>query len=154
MEKTDEYIAKRLKWKAEQHRFPTQNSLFFENLTSDKKEHYSKLLKGLDFGIPVLIFTQPNNDNWTIIGTRKIFWGKDNESESLLLENIKEIKPHSFNEPKDAQNAIENSFVKSEWNELTLKDLNNTVCNVYANKGSDFFAMWSILRMVWQMNLT
>ncbi len=67
MVKTDEYIVGRLKWKAKQQDLPSKYSSYYDNLTNEKKEYYSKHLKDENIGIPTLIFTQPNNDKWTII---------------------------------------------------------------------------------------
>lgn len=153
MQKTDEYIASRLKWKAEQYKLPSQYSFYFENLTDEKKKYYSEFLIDKNVGIPTLIFTQPNSGKWTIIGTRKIIWGDNKQSESLIFSDIKEIRPHSLDSLEKMNQAINDSLPKAEWNELTLTQINDSKSNVYAHKGSDYFAMWNIIRMVWQLNL-
>jgi hypothetical protein len=152
MQKTDEYIESRLRWKAEKYNLPSQYSSFFENLSDKRKDHYSELLKELNVGIPTLIFTQPNSNKWTIIGTRKIAWGDDEKLDSLMFEYIKEIRPHSLNSFEKVKQATNNSLTKKEWNELTLTEKNGNKRNVYAYKGSDYFAMWNILLMVWKLN--
>tara|TARA_R110002050_G_C8676994_1_gene492588 strand:+ start:59 stop:523 length:465 start_codon:yes stop_codon:yes gene_type:complete len=153
MKKTDEYILSRLKWKAEQYSLPTKYSFYFENIEDEKKAYFSESLNDQNIGIPTWIFTNPNNNKWTIIGTRKIMWSENGQSESLLFSNIKEIRPHSFDSMEKVNDAINDSLPKTEWNELTLTEKNNKKRTVYANNGSDFFAMWNIIRMVWQLNL-
>ena len=152
MQKTDEYIASRLTWKAKQYSLPTEYSIYFENLTQKKKDHYYEYIMDQNIGIPTLLFIQPNSTKWTIIGTRKIVWGENGQSESLLFSNIKEIKPHSLDSKEKFEKAVNGSLPKMEWNELTLTEINDKVSNVYAFKGSDYFAMWNIIRMVWQLN--
>ncbi len=153
MEKSDQYIAKRLKWKADKHDLPSEYSRYYEILSDGQKEQFSKFLKEQNIGIPTLVFTHPKNENWTILGTRKILWYGNGKSESLSYADIKEIKPHSFDSLKKAKEAIDNSMPKSEWNELTLTEKNDVKRNIYANKGQDFFAMWNIIRMAWQLNV-
>lgn len=152
MQKTDEYIAKRLKWKAEKHSLPTEHSFLFESLPTENQKYYSELFENLNIGIPVLIFTQPNNDKWTIIGTRKIVWGEYDKFESLLIENIKEMKPESLVKLSESGKATKESMKKAEWDELTITNLNSEKFIIPAFKGSDFFAMWNILLMNRQLN--
>ena len=153
MVKTDEYISSRLKWKAEQNNLPSEYSFYFEDLTDEKKKYYTSLLKDENIGIPTLVFTQPNSDKWTIIGTQKIVWGENQKSESLSFSAIKEIKPHSLDDLEKVKTAINDSLPKTEWNELTLIKENGKRMKVYTHKGSDFFAMWNIIRMLHQLNL-
>ncbi|MCG2432133.1 hypothetical protein [Aequorivita xiaoshiensis] len=152
MQKTDEYIAKRLKWKAEKHSLPTEHSFLFEILPTENQKYYLELFENLNIGIPVLVFTQPNNDKWTIIGTRKIVWGEYDKYESLLIENIKEMKPESLVKLSESGKATKESMKKAEWDELTITNLNSEQFVIPAFKGSDFFAMWNILLMNWQLN--
>ena len=152
MEKSDEYIARRLKWKAEKHSLPSEYSLYFEEFTDEQKEKYSGFLKDQNIGIPTLIFTERKSKNWTIIGTRKILWNGNGQSQSLSYSDIKQIKPHAFDNLEKVNEAINNSMPKSEWNKLTVTEKNGVERNIYANNGSDFFAMWNIIRMAWQLN--
>ncbi|RED42595.1 hypothetical protein DFQ10_1081 [Winogradskyella eximia] len=82
MQKTDEYIAKRLKWKAGKNSLPTQHSFLFESLPTENQKYYSELFKSQNIGIPVLVFTQPENDKWTIIVAQ--------------LESVKSLKSKSL----------------------------------------------------------
>ncbi|MCF8716439.1 hypothetical protein JM658_16550 [Joostella atrarenae] len=111
-----------------------------------------ELFKNLNIGIPVLVFTQPNNDKWTIIGTRKIVWGEYDKFKSLLIETIKEMKPESLVKLNETGKATKESMKKAEWDELTITSLNSEKFIIPAFKGSDFFAMWNILLMSWQLN--
>ncbi|MDN3494251.1 hypothetical protein [Winogradskyella bathintestinalis] len=152
MQKTDEYIAKRLKWKAEKHSLPTQHSFLFESLPFENQKYYTELFKSQNIGIPVLVFTQPNNDKWTIIGTRKIVWGEYDKFQSLLIENIKEMKPESLVKLMETGKVTKESIKKADWDELTITNLNSEKFIIPAFKGSDFFAMWNILLMNRQLN--
>ena len=152
MEKSDEYIASRLKWKAEKNSLPTEYSLYFDELKDGQKEKYYEFLKDQNIGIPTLIFIERKSENWTILGTRKISWNGNGKSQSLSYSEIKQIKPHAFDNLEKVNEAINDSMPKSEWNELTLTDKNGVERNIYANNGSDFFAMWNVLRMAWQLN--
>ncbi|HHC78722.1 MAG TPA: hypothetical protein ENK46_02480 [Flavobacteriia bacterium] len=153
MQKTDEYIAKRLKWKAVKHSLPTKHSFLFESLPAENKKYYSELFKNLNTGIPVLVFTQPKNDKWTIITTRKIIWGEYDKFESLLISDIKEFRPQSLVEISETgKKATRESIRKAEWDELTITNLNSEKFIIPAFKGSDFFAMWSILLMNQRLN--
>ncbi len=153
MVKTDGYIAGRLKWKAEKNNLPSEFAFYFENLAGEKKAYYTALIKDKNIGIPTLVFTQPDSDKWTLIGTRKLVWGENQESESVSISAIKEIKAHGLDDLKKVKTAINGPLSKTEWNELTLIKGNNEKINVYAHKGADFFAMWNIIRMLWQLNL-
>ncbi|WP_349664412.1 hypothetical protein IZU89_04980 [Cellulophaga lytica] len=152
MQKTDEYIAKRLKWKDGKHSLPTQHSFLFESLPSENQKFYSELFKSQNIGIPVLVFTQPTNDKWTVFGTRKIVWGEYNNFESLLISDIKEMRPQSLVEISENEIATREQVKKAEWDELTITNLNSEQFVIPAFKGSDFFAMWNILLMNWQLN--
>ncbi|MCL5247467.1 hypothetical protein M4I21_16725 [Cellulophaga sp. 20_2_10] len=152
MQKTDEYIASRLVWKAEQYKLPTEYSFYFKNITQKKKDYYSEYIINQNIGIPTLLLTQPNSTKWTIIGTRKIVWGDTRKSESLLFSNIKKINTHSLNSKEEMEEVFNGALPKMEWNELTLTKKSDEKAIVYALKGSDFFAMWNIIRMVWQLN--
>ncbi|ADY28798.1 hypothetical protein [Cellulophaga lytica] len=152
MQKTDEYIAKRLKWKAGKHSLPTQHSFLFESLPSENQKFYSELFKSQNIGIPVLVFTQPTNDKWTVFGTRKIVWGEYNNFESLLISDIKEMRPQSLVEISENEKVTREQVKKAEWDELTITNLNSEQFVIPAFKGSDFFAMWNILLMNWQLN--
>ncbi len=152
MQKTDEYIAKRLKWKAGKHSIPTQHSFLFESLSTENQKYYSELFKTHNIGIPVLVFTQPKNDKWTIIGTRKIIWGEYDELKSLSISEIKEMRPQSLVEISKTGKATREQVKKAEWDELTITNLNSEQHVVPAFKGSDFFAMWNILLMNRQLN--
>ncbi|EDM45733.1 hypothetical protein SCB49_07987 [unidentified eubacterium SCB49] len=152
MQKTDEYIAKRLKWKAGKHNLPTENSFLFDGLPTENQNHYSEFFKNLNIGIPVLLYTHPKNDKWTMIGTRKIVWGEYDEFESLPISEIKEMRPKSLMEISKTGKATKEQVKKSEWDELTITNLNSEQFIIQAFKGSDFFSMWNILLLNRQLN--
>lgn len=153
MVKSDEFIANRIKWKAENYKLPSDHALYFDQLTDKQKGAYAGFLKTENIGIPVMIFVEPKNKNWTILGTRKILSNANGNTSSLLYDEIKDIKPHNIETLEKAKEAIDNNMPKSHWNELTLTDDKGSKRNIYATKGSDYFAMWNIIRMVRQLNL-
>lgn len=153
MDKSNEYLADRIKWKANGLELPSEYSFYFENLTNDRKEYYSTRLKDKNIGIPTLIFTQPKSTKWTIIGTRKLVWGDNKQSCSILFSDIREIRPHSLDNLEKVKDAVNGPLPKMEWNQLTLTLENDEKRSIYSNKGQDFFAMWNILKMMRQLSL-
>ncbi|MFC7445290.1 hypothetical protein C7H62_0506 [Mesoflavibacter sp. HG96] len=152
MQKTDEYVAKRLKWKAGKNSLPTKYSFLFESLPSEDQKYYLELFKNHSIGIPVLIFIQPKSDKWTIIATRKIIWGEYDKFKSLPISEIKEMRPQSLVEISETGKATREQVKKAEWDELTITNMNSEKFIIPAFKGSDFFAMWNILLMNKQLN--
>ena len=148
MVKTDEYIADRLKWKAKKTTCLQNMHSILKIWQGEKKAYYTALIKDKNIGIPTLVFTQPDSDKCTIIGTRKLVWGENQESESVSISAIKKIKAHGLDDLKKVKIAINGPLPKTEWNELALTKENNEKINVYAHKGVDFFAMWNIIRML------
>lgn len=70
MIKSDQYLQERVIWRAGQHKLPTANAIFFDELSQEQKRKYETLLRGTDIGIPALLFVGKNN-KWTIVGPER-----------------------------------------------------------------------------------
>ena len=62
MQKTDGYIANRLKWKAGEHGLPGQFAFYFKDLTPDVQKSLSAEIDVSESGTPVL-FSQGRQRN-------------------------------------------------------------------------------------------
>ncbi len=65
MQKTDEYIEKKLIWKAGQNNLPTKSSFYFRDFSPEIKKHLFAQIDIVTSGIPVLLFTRPTKE-WTL----------------------------------------------------------------------------------------
>lgn len=156
MEKGNEYIAKRIKWKADKYSLPTEFSFFFNELSSDKISSYKQLLEGRDIGFPVLFF-QATNNRWTILGTQKIVWDDGLKVNDLSLENIEIVTSGSLDRHRKlGQSNLKvfktNDLKKAEMEDLAIYDSDGNLYNLYAWKGSDLFSLWNILLMAIKLN--
>jgi hypothetical protein len=148
VQKTDDFIVRKLKWKAEKNGLPTTSAFYFDDLSSPMKNHLSHQIEKENGGKPVLLFTKPTKE-WTMICSRKVIWYDNTSIISLNLTDIKQILPTAFDEPITGQNIDLRTMKKSktEWDTIKVIDKQGDAYILCADKGSDLFSLWNILLM-------
>jgi len=152
MTKTDSFIENRIKWKAGGYKLSSNLTVYYKDLSLSQKEFYDQQIKNLSIGTPVLLFTRKRDDSWTIIGTQKVAWYSTQKICSLDYLRFQFMATDDVYELIYNGKTELNPIKKLEWDELTVLDTENNKLKIPSYNGSDFFAMWNILRMV--TNLT
>ena len=147
MQKTEEFIIKKLKWKAEKFGLPTEFAFCFDDLPSQTKNELANQIDKENCGTPVLFFTKPTKE-WTIICSQKVIFNDNTRIVSLNLSDIKQILPTAF-DPTMIGKSIDINTVKkkTEWDTIKIIDKQENSYILCADKGSDLFALWNILLM-------
>jgi hypothetical protein len=144
LHKTDEYISRRITWKAAQHALPSDFSFFYTTLPIEVKEYLSTQIVTDHAEIPVIFFTKPSQE-WTLLSTRQLYGRNSNgDIYGIKLADIKHFTSKKFVSEKE---KFSTSLKKNEWHELLITDKNGQVITFHAHKGSDLFALWNILLM-------
>ena len=151
MQKTEDFIVNRLKWKADKFCLPTGFAFYFNDLSLETKNHLANHIDKVNSGTPVLFFTKPTKE-WTLVCTRQVICNDNIKVVSLNLSDIKRILPTAFDvtligEPIDIKTVKK----KSEWDTIKIIDKQGGSNIFYANKGEDLFALWNILLMAKQL---
>lgn len=146
MDKTDDFIANRLIWKAKNYNLPTSSSFFYNDLSSDVQQDLSSYFDNSASGQPVLFFTKPSNE-WTLVCTRQIICNDNKQVFRINFDNIDKFKPTLFYNVSKIQLADIKANPKPEWHQVTVVDKQNNSFILHADKGSDLFALWNILLM-------
>jgi len=151
MQKTDDFIINRLKWKAGKFGLPTEFAFYFNDLSLDLKNFLTNQIEQGNSGVPVLFFTKPTKE-WTLVCTHQVICNDNTKTVSLNISDIQRILPTAFDttligKPIDIKTVKK----KSEWDTIKVID-KQEICNIlYANKGEDLFALWNILLMAKQL---
>ena len=87
MEKSDDFIANRLLWKAEKYKLPTKSSFYYKDLSPDIQQYLNTYFDRSTSGQPVLFFTKPTKE-WTLICSRQVIC---NNNEKVFKINIRHI---------------------------------------------------------------
>ena len=146
MKKTDEFLVDRLIWKAKKYNFPTNYSFFYNELSADVQQYLNVYIEKFVAGKPVLFFTSPSK-KWTLVCSRQIICNDNKDVFKINIQDIQELKSTVID------NASSNKLVdlreseKLEWHQMTVVDKEKNSCILYADKGSDLFALWNILLM-------
>lgn len=151
MQKTEDFIVNRLKWKADKFGLPTEFAFYFNDLSKEIKKHLVSQIDKVNCGTPVLFFTKPTNE-WTLVCTRQVICCDNKKLVSLSISKIKQILPTAFDinligQPIDIKTVKK----KSEWDTIQIVDKQDGSTIFYANKGKDLIALWNILLMVKQL---
>ncbi|MGG9963826.1 hypothetical protein [Ferruginibacter sp. SUN106] len=151
MQKTEDFILNRLKWKADKFGLPTEFAFYFNDLSSETKNHLVSQIDKANSGTPVLYFTKPTNE-WTLVCSRQVICCDNTKLVSLSISDIKRILPTAFDitligQPIDIKTVKK----KSEWDTIKIIDKQDESNIFYANKGEDLFALWNILLMAKQL---
>jgi hypothetical protein len=145
MQKADDFIAKRLTWKAGKYKLPTNFAFFFEDLTSTLREYLSSQLDTETSGAPILFFTKPTKE-WTLVCTKQVVCNNNEKIFKVNLCDIVSLRPAAFE--KFAANKISlQEAKKAEWDEIAAIDNQNNKHILHADKGSDLFTLCNILLM-------
>ena len=148
MQKTDDFIVKKLKWKAEKFGLPTRFAFYFDDLSSRLKNHLIQQIDKENCGTPVLFFTKPTKE-WTVVCSRKVICNDNLKIVSLNLSDIKQILPTAFDPTMIGQTIDINTVKKkTEWDTIKIIDKQGNSNILCADKGSDLFSLWNILLMV------
>ena len=151
MQKTDDFIINRLKWKADKFGLPTEFAFYFNDLSLETKNHLVNHIDKVNSGIPVLFFTKPTKE-WTLVCTRQVICYDNIKVVSLNLSDIKRILPTAFDVTLIGQPIdIKTVKKKSEWDTIKIIDKKESSNIFYANEGEDLFALWNILLMAKQL---
>lgn len=143
LNKTDEYIYKRLIWKAGPYNLPSDFSFFYNNLPQKIKEYLSGQIIISPNEIPVLFFTKPSQE-WTLLSTRQLFGYNNNHVYSIPLKDIAHLTSRKFG---DENAKFTSGLKKSDLHELVITGRDGQILLFHARKGSDLFALWNILLM-------
>jgi len=147
MQKTDDFITNRLKWKAEKFGLPTRFAFYYDDLLSDIKNHLAQQIDKENCGTPVLFFTKPTKE-WTLVCSQQVICNDNAKIVSLNISDIKQILPTTF-DPTLVGKVIDINTLKkkSEWDTIKIIDKKGSSNIFYADKGGDLFALWNILLM-------
>jgi hypothetical protein len=146
MEKSEEFIINRIKWKASQYDFPTKHSFYFNDLDPIEKENILKFVNISKTGYPLLLFRKTDSV-WSLVCSNQLVGKNENAISSIDLNNIKTIFPKEYFQ-KDLTKKELPEFSKQEINELTIIDKQNSSHKFYSYNGPDLFAFWNILLMI------
>ncbi|NRD24893.1 hypothetical protein HNV10_16685 [Winogradskyella litoriviva] len=154
MQKTEEFIENRIKWRASKHDLPNKSVFLFENLANDKKAEYLTHFNEEDCGKIILLFTD-SKKNWTAIGTKKIIGFDGSEFNSVELNSIKEVdsknRKEYFEKAKAGATKLKKIKKRNE-SELLIAEFNGKETIFITKKGSDLFSLWNIIMMIEQLN--
>jgi hypothetical protein len=147
MKKTDEYIEKKLIWKAKQHKLPTEFAFYFNDLSDHIQASFLAHIDTANSGKPVLLFTR-RTEEWTLICVRQVICRDSKGITKLNFGDIKqifssEIGPVMKHQPVD----LKSIKPKKEWSEITVIDHSDFSHVFYATGGPDLFSLWNILLM-------
>ncbi len=150
MQKTDDFIINKLKWKAVKFGLPKEFAFYFNDLSLEIKNYLFNQIDKVNCGTPVLFFTSPTKE-WTLVCTRQVICNDKIKTVTLNISEIKQILPTAFDitligQPIDIKTVKK----KSEWDTIKIIDNQENSNIFYANKGEDLFALWNILLMTKQ----
>ena len=146
MHKTDDFIINRLMWKARKNNLPSSSSFFYNDLAPDVQQYLKIHFDEAMSGQPVLFFTKPTKE-WTLVCSRQIVCNDNKQVFKINIQDIEKFKPTVFDNASKGQVIDLNGNKKSEWHQVTVVDKENNSYILHADKGSDLFALWSILLM-------
>ncbi|WP_028979348.1 hypothetical protein [Sporocytophaga myxococcoides] len=148
MEKTDNFLIKRLLWKADKYKLPTKSSFLFKDLSPYMQQYLISYIQPKYSGPPVLFFTKPTNE-WTLICTRQVICNDNKSTIAIEISNITSFTPTVLETSSNPTllSYREGNHKKSEWHELTVVDKEDRRYILHADKGPDLFSLWNILIM-------
>ncbi len=151
MEKSNEYIEKRIKWRAERNQLPSLYSFDYSELNKNEKLNLDNLLRDFDLGIPALFFKGEEN-SWTVVGTKMIACGNKEQVKAIAYSDI---KVHTIGD--DPYNEFPEVVDKEGFNELSqhkilLRGNDEQILMLNAKQnGKEIFALYNILIMLLRM---
>lgn len=150
MQKTEEFIENRIKWRASQHDLPNKSILLFENFTAETKARYLTHFNEEDCGKIILLFTDSKN-NWTALGTKKIIGFDGTKFNSVELDSIEDVDSKNrkeYFEKAEAGETTLKKIKKRNESELLTTEFNGKETIFITKKGSDLFSLWNIMIMI------
>lgn len=147
MEKSESFIENRIKWRAAQHKLPNKRVFLFESLDEKTRMKYLSLLNPENTGKIVLLFTD-SEGNWTALGTKMIIGYNGLQVNSVAFNVIKEWFPKNFHELGLLPLNKQKKYRKNQECELLIFDKDDNEIVFITNKGSDFFALTSLVLML------
>ncbi len=151
MDKTDDYIKKRLKWKAAKYNLPTQYSFFFEDLSGTLKDYLENQMPKHENNLAVLFFSK-SSTNWTLLCTRQIITCEDEKVVNIKIKDISSIFSKHLSDLENKLLPNNKIIKKGEWDQLIITDNQGVTHIVQAHKGPDLFALWNILLLAKKLN--
>jgi len=135
MQKTDEFIQNRIKWRAGKYTLSTGYTFFFDELSHEIKQYLMTFLDRNLSGTPVIFFTKPSKE-WTLVCTKQVIGYDSQKIFKLNFNDITRIR--GFNQKK----------IKTDWDELNIFDKQNDQYILHTNNGYDHAALHNILLML------
>ena len=136
MTKTDSFMEERIRWRAKIHKFPSKNTLFWEDCPGELKPKVPVTL-----GRPVLLSSK-DTENFVLVCTRGTLVMTNGKTEDFLFSDISSVTcPPMENEEK-----------KEDLNQLLFKLKNGTEVTIYPEPNKATFSVWNILLMLERMS--
>ncbi|MEM6894613.1 MAG: hypothetical protein AAF554_13055 [Bacteroidota bacterium] len=154
MQKTEEFIKNRIKWRASKHDLPNKSVHLFEDLTADKKAEYLTNFNENDYGKIIFLFTD-SKKYWTAIGTKKIIGFDGTNYNSVELNSVKDVdsknRKEYFEKAEQGETKLKKIKKRNE-RELLVTEFNGNETIFITKKGSDLFSLWNIMLMITRLN--
>ena len=136
MNKSDEFIEGRIRWRGELNKLPTDYSYFWESAPSDLKDKCS-----LNVGNPVLV-SQSEHDSFVVICTRGLISHSSGTTNSTFFKDVEDFVSVPLNK----------EFVKSEKSSLSLLLRTGETIEMQTEKGASHYAVLNIILMMLRMS--
>ncbi len=132
MNKSESYIAERIRWRGDQHNLPKQNTYYWENASESLR-----VFLVCEVGRPVLVSSSADQKS-IVLCTKGLIIGNQSDSISINYNQIEDI----------LHPPLSKEMPKSEMDSLKLLLKNGSEEVLKTAKGGEFFALWNILLML------
>lgn len=136
----DAFIAGRIRWRASKHGLPDHDTYEFADAPDAVRSSFDDICRDHDIGLAVLVFGNAP-ERWTVIGTRAVISHYDGAVHHCELSQIADFDSGMPRVPKK----------EMEYLNVTLND--SSLVRLWGPRGSQFFALWSILLSLSRMDL-
>jgi hypothetical protein len=133
---SDDWLENRIRWKAAKHGLPADHTFAFPDLQETHRDDFTRVAEQRGVGKPVLAFLDFGS-RWTLLGTRRIVSSYD---ETLIEVELSEVREVGRRDRDLSKHELE--FLR-----LETKTSDSPIV-VWAPRGREFFALWSILSML------
>lgn len=153
LKKTDDFIRKRIIWKAKKYSLPSKFSVYYDDLSHEVIEYLSQHVDVELTGTPLLYFTKPSKE-WTLLCTRQLIGFDHLHVYSVSLNEIERLTSSKI-EGNTVGERLESvrSIGKTEWDQLAVETKDSRHFLFHANKGADFFSLWNIALLAVRLNV-
>ena len=154
MEKPEQFLENRIKWRAAQRDLPNRSVFLFENLNDNLKSKYLPMINENDTGKIILLFTD-SKKNWTALGTKMIVGFDGIKLNSVKLNFIQDVDSKNWKElclRAEAGETKLKKLKKRNERELSITDFEGNETIFITKRGSDLFHLWNIVLMITRLN--